>query len=327
METLWDRVDRVQRRHPILGFPVGVAYKFFDDQGAYLAVLLTYYTFTAVFPLLLIASSILGFLLQGDATLRAEVLGSALRQFPIVGTQLGQPSGLRGSTGAIVIGVVAALYGTTGLGQAAQNAINTTLAVPRNSRVNPILARLRSVLLLFVGGLTVLTVAVLTSLASQADGLAISQDAGIQWLLRAASIIITAAVLAGMVAFASSGRLRFRQALPGAMVIAVLWQLLQLVGGVYVQHVLTRVNSMNATFALVLGLVAFLYVASTVAVIGLELNVVLAERLYPRSLATPFTDDVDLTDADRRAYIRYAKAQRFKGFERIEVRFEDANRD
>ena len=41
--TLVDRVDGFQRRHPVVGFPLGVVYKFLDDQGAYLAALITYY--------------------------------------------------------------------------------------------------------------------------------------------------------------------------------------------------------------------------------------------------------------------------------------------
>jgi hypothetical protein len=76
-------------------------------------------------------------------------------------------------------------------------------------------------------------------------------------------------------------------------------------------------------FALVLGLVALLYVAAVMAVLGMEVNVVLARRLWPRALLTPFIDDVDLTDADRRAYTAYAKAQRHKGFQHVSVDFRD----
>ena len=43
--------------------------------------------------------------------------------------------------------------------------------------------------------------------------------------------------------------------------------------------------------------------------------------MYPRALLTPFTDAVDLTDADIRAYADYAKAQRHKGFQRVRVTF------
>ena len=40
-----DRIDEFQRRHPVVGFPLAVVYKFFDDQGNYLAAMLTYYRF------------------------------------------------------------------------------------------------------------------------------------------------------------------------------------------------------------------------------------------------------------------------------------------
>ena len=57
--------------------------------------------------------------------------------------------------------------------------------------------------------------------------------------------------------------------------------------------------------------------------LGLEINVVLAKRLYPRALLTPFTDSVQLTEADEMVYREYAQAQRHKGFERVRVSFEE----
>ena len=44
--------------------------------------------------------------------------------------------------------------------------------------------------------------------------------------------------------------------------------------------------------------------------------------MHPRSLLTPFTDNVNLTAADRRAYTRQARAQRSKGFEHVDVNFD-----
>src|SRR5262245_45878450 len=69
----WKRFDQFQRKHRAAGFPIGVVYKFGDDQGNYLAALLTYYAFLAIFPLLLLASTILGFVLQGDPDLQQEI--------------------------------------------------------------------------------------------------------------------------------------------------------------------------------------------------------------------------------------------------------------
>ena len=318
-----DRVDAFQRRHPVIGLPLGVTYKFFDDQGNYLAAIITYYAFIAIFPMLLIASSVLGFLLQGNEDLERQVLDSALSQFPIVGTQLGQPDGLQGSTSAIVIGTLTALYGALGLGQAAQNAISTTLAIPRNSRLNPIVSRLRSLFLLLVAGVTLLAIAVLAIVASHTGTFGVDLGAGLRWLLRLASVVLTAAVLGVLVMLSSSKRQSFRDVLPGALTVALLWQLLQTVGGVYVDHVVTKTDSINSVFALVLGLLALVYIASTIAVVGMEINVVVANRLYPRALLTPFTDAVQLTDADRRVYTEYAQAQRHKGFQQVRVEFDE----
>src|SRR4051794_19721752 len=54
-------LDRCQRRHRRLGFPLAVIYKFADDQGPYLTALITYYGFLSLFPLLLLLVTILGF--------------------------------------------------------------------------------------------------------------------------------------------------------------------------------------------------------------------------------------------------------------------------
>jgi YihY family inner membrane protein len=317
-------LDRFQRRHPAVGLPVAVVYKFFDDQGNYLAAVLTYYAFVAIFPLLLIGSSILGFVLQGNPELEQEVLDSALSQFPIVGEQLGAPEGLQGSTTAVVVGALTALYGATGLGQAGQTVMHEIWGVPRNTRPNPVIGRFRSLLLLSAAGLALLVVAVATSLASHVELL--GDGTVMRWTLRIGSVLLAAGVLALMFRLATESRLSVRAALPGAVLIAVLWEVLQLAGGAFVEGVVTRVSSVNAVFALVLGLVATIYVASVVAVLGAELNVVRTQRLYPRALLTPFTDDVELTSADRRAYRSYAQAQRHKGFERVEVSFEKKKR-
>ncbi|QNN55142.1 YihY/virulence factor BrkB family protein [Nocardioides mesophilus] len=316
-----DRFDELQRRRRALSIPLGVVYKFFDDQGGYLAAILTYYAFLAIFPILLIASSVLGFLIQGDAQLRQTILDSALGQFPIVGTQLGLPEGLRGSTSAVVVGALTALYGVVGLGQAALNAVNTTWAVPRNSRLNPVMSRLRSLGLMVAAGLTLLALAVLSTVASNVDAFSERVAAWLQVLAPLASVAITAVVLSLMLAVATQQRHRFRTVLPGGITIAVLWHVLQLFGGIYVSGVINRVSEMNGVFAVVLGLIALIYLGSASAVIGMEINVVLARDLYPRALLTPFTDAVELTDADRRVYTDYARAQRHKGFEQVEVTF------
>jgi hypothetical protein len=100
---------------------------------------------------------------------------------------------------------------------------------------------------------------------------------------------------------------------------------LQFLGTLYVTAVLSETTGMNGTFALVLGLMGLLYIAAVMGVIGMEVNVVLARRLYPRALMTLFTDKVELTAADRRAYTYYVRAQRHKVNEVIDVHFTETD--
>lgn len=327
MARLADRLDGFQRRHPVVGFPLGVTYKFFDDQCNYLAATITYYTFVAVFPLLLISSSVFGFLLQGNQKLKSEVLDSALSQFPIVGTALGTPNGLKGSAVGITFAALAALYGILGLGQAAQHAVQTIWAVPRNSRPNPFISRLRSAALLLLAGLAVLALATLTSVAGNVGMFGAGFDRWLEWLVQLVAVFLTALVLALLVRFSIDRREPFRNLLPGTLLTAVLWQLLQRLGSFYVSHVVARASDFNALFAVTLGLIALIYIAANMAMIGLEVSVVLTRHLYPRALLTPFTDDVELTDADRRVYAAYAQAQRHKGFEKVSVTFDRSPRE
>lgn len=322
-----DTLDRFQRRHPVVGFPLAVLYKFFDDQGPYLAAIITYYAFIAIFPMMLIATSILGFFLQNDPALQEELLDTALAQFPIVGDQLGRPDGLTGSTSAIVVGVLAATYGAMGLGLAVQNAGNVAWAVPRNSRPNPILLRVRSLVIMGIAGLGILVVAIGTSLLQDPEAIGLASIPDLGWLVRLIGLAITALIFVALFRFISLGRATWRSVLPGAVVCAFAWQVLQYVGDAYVRNVIARATAMNQTFALVLGLVAFLFIAALIVVFGLEVNVVLRRRLYPRALLTPFTDNVQLGPGDIRAYTSYARMQRHKGFETIQVDFTPPERE
>lgn len=314
-------IDRFQRRFPPVSIPLAVIYKYGDDQGNYLAAIISFYAFLGIFPLLLLATSILGFFLQGSPGLQDQVLNSALSNFPIIGDQLGRPEGLEGSTGAIVVGSLAATYGAMGLGLAVQNALHTAWSVPRNSRPNPFLLRLKSLFLLLVAGVAVLAVSAVsvignnTELFGRFDGLG-------RLFISSGTVLVTAIVLTYLFRVAAGRRHRFWSAAPGAIVVALLWHSLQYIGALYVTRVLASTSSMNQTFGLVLGLMGLIYLASMMVVLGIEVNVVMMRKLYPRALLTPFTDAVDLTEADKRAYIGYARAQRHKGFQEVTVSFE-----
>ncbi len=318
-----DKLDRTQRKRSILGFPIATFFKFIDDQGPYLAAIISFYALLAIFPLLLLAVTIFGFVLQGNPDLQERVLDSALSTFPIIGDELGRPDRLQGSTTSTVVGIVAATYGSLGLGQALQNALNVAWSVPRNKRPNPIALRLKSVALLSFSGLSVLAITIVSTLGSETEVFGPRLDATLRWVVRLLTVLLIGLLLTAVFRLAAARRHHLGRAAPGAFTVAVLWQALQYVGTIYTTRVLVETKEMSAVFGLVLGLIGIIYVAAFIGVLGMEVNVVLARRLWPRSIRSLFVDRGELTEADRRAYASYVRAQQHKGAENVEVTFKD----
>lgn len=315
------RLDEFQRNHPGAGFPIAVVYKFLDDRGGYLAALIAYYAFLSLFPLLLLFTTLLGIVLSGNPDLQERILDSAMSQIPVIGDQLGEPDRLSGGVTAIVIGVLGSLYGGLGVSLAAQHALNTAWSVPRNNQPDPIRARLRGLLLLTTVGTSIVGLTVLNVLAS--SGL-FGVAGGI--LALAGAIMVNVVVFTAAFRIGTARQLTVRDVLPGALVAAVIWQALQSFGGIYIRYVVGNVSTSNGVFAIVLGLLGFLYVASVLIVICIEINAVRVDHLHPRALLTPFTDNVELTEGDKNSYTGQAEAQRNKGFQDITVTYDENRR-
>jgi membrane protein len=322
--SMISRADAYQRRHRWAGLPLAVLYKFFDDQGSYLAAQITYYGVVSLFPLLLLLATFLGYGLHDSEHFQQKVLDSALAQFPIVGDQVASHiHSFHGSVPGLVIGILGCLYGGLGIVQATQNALNKVWGVPRNARHNPIRARLRSLLLLAAGGGSVIVTTVLSAVSADADSYG-AAAVGVSVRAAAASLAIALNVTLFVVAFKIliATPVSVRQIRSGAIAAAVIWQFLQLAGAVLLGEKLKGATATYGLFAIVLGLLAWVYVGAVTVVMCAEFNAVRARGMWPRSLLAPFSDDVDLTIGDRRAYISYAKTELHKTFETIEVSFE-----
>lgn len=315
-------LDRLQRRNRGVGLVVAVVYKYVDDQGGYLAALITYYAFVSLFPLLLLLTTGLGVLLRGRPDLQAQVLHSTLSQFPVIGSQLHEPEGLSGGTVAVLVGILGALYGGLGVGQAVQNAMDSVWAVPKHARRDPIRSRKHSLMLLLVLGSAAIATTVLSAVGHATGSLGVVGKLGVTVI----TVCMNAAICLVLFRVTTARELTYRQVLPGALAGALIWQVLQWFGAGYIGHVVKTSSATNSVFALVLGMLAFLFLISSTLVLCAEINVVLVEQLHPRALLTPFTDDVDLTPADRKTYTRKAKAERVKGFQRVSVKFSDLHR-
>lgn len=317
------RIDAFQRRRRAAGLPLGVVYKFVDDTGPHLAALITYYGFISLFPLLLLGSTVLGIVLDGNPELQARIIESAMAQVPGLQQDLARPDGLGGGVAGVLIGVLGALYGASGVGQAVQNASNTAWNVPRHLRPNPVTSRVRSAGLAALIGLNVVGTTVVAGLIGSAGFLGPLGSV----LVLVTTLAVHVATFASVFRLSAAKALDWRTVLPGSVLAGLAWLGLQYVGVAYVGRYVASSSVTNGVFAVVLGLLAFLYLAAVLVVVAIELNVVLAEHLYPRSLLTPFTDDVELTEADEQTYEEMAKAQALKGFQRIEVEFDLQERE
>lgn len=269
----------------------------------------------------------LGFALGRDPDLQQRVVDSTLSQFPVIGSQLSSPEGLHGSVTAVVVGVVACLYGGIGVAQALQNAMNTAWSVARNERPNPFLGRLLSLGLLAIGGLAIVTTTLLTALGTRSQIAGIHLGLAAQVLSVVLSVVVNAALLVVVFRIATARPLSVRQVAPGAICGALAWLLLQSFGAGYIAHVVHGASETNGVFAIVLGMIAWIYLSTVSLVLCVEINVVRVKQFYPRALLTPFTDDIDLTAGDARAYTDAATAQKAKGFESIDVTFNDDDHD
>ena len=167
IEPALRRVDRYQQRHGWLGFLFAVIKKFGDDKGGNLTTLLAWNGFFALFPLLLILVTGLGFLLSRHPALEQQVLHSTLAEFPIIGKQLqDNVHSLRANGLGLVIGLAGFLWGARGITQAGQHAMAEIWNIPGKQRPSFATRQLRGLLLLLVFGLGVVATSALASLPS-----------------------------------------------------------------------------------------------------------------------------------------------------------------
>jgi YihY family inner membrane protein len=294
------RVDRFQQRHAVLAFPWAVMQKFGNDQAGGKAALMAYYGLFALFPLLLLLATVLGFALAGNPALREQLIDSALGNIPVIGEQLrSDVHPLEGNTTALVVGIAGTIYGSLGIGFAAQNAMNTVWNIPYVRWPNFWKRYLRTFGVIGLLGLASVSSTVLATFAT-----AIARGLAATALALAGSVLVNLGLflLAFMVLTAEP--LRPREVAAGAVIATVFWETLQLIGTWYVSRGLRHASPTYGFLAVVITLLSWLYLGSQLTLLAAEINVVLRYRLWPRSVTQP-----PLTRADRLTLVRLARME------------------
>jgi membrane protein len=107
----------------------------------------------------------------------------------------------------------------------------------------------------------------------------------------------------------------WRQLRLGAVIAGAIWQILQYVGTYFVSHQLAHASPVYGTFAVVIGLLAWLYLEAELTLYAVQINVVIAFRLWPRAIAPP-----PYTEQDRQAFQLYTQVEKRSKDEDIVVR-------
>ncbi|MBV9818295.1 MAG: YihY/virulence factor BrkB family protein [Solirubrobacterales bacterium] len=302
------RFNALQQRTRWLAVPIAVVRKASDDSGGNLAALVAYYGFFSLFPLLLVFTTILGFVLSSDPGEQASVQHSIRAQFPSLGSSL-PIQGITGSPVALVLGVLVSLYAGLGVTNAAQNLMNTVWAVPRKHRPNFVQQRLRGLGLFAALGVLFIVSTIITGAVSSTFGGVGAKIAGY-----VVSLIVNGGLFFTAFRLMTDTSVASRELRSGTAVAAVLWTFLQSIGTLYIHHIKT---THYGTFAVVIPLIVWLHLGAQVFLYSAEVNVVITRRLWPRNLFGP-----PAATADQEARAALAKTEERSDEQTVDVEFE-----
>jgi YihY family inner membrane protein len=312
VKRLLVRLDRLQRTHRWLAFPFAVVKKFGEDQAGNLAALMAYYAIFSIFPLLLVLSTALGFVLHGDPHLQNEVTKSALQNLPLVQIPAKHASG---SVVALVIGSVLSLWSGLAVAKSAQYAFNTVYLVPHDERPNFLKSTLRALGIIVVGGLGLIVTTALSGAVTSVTSIGgLDVGPGLRVLGIAIAITLNTLLFVVLFRWLTVRHVAWPEVLTGALMSAAALQALQLGASALIAHKLKGASTAyGKDVASVIVLMSWFYLQAQVVLLAAEVNVVRTYRLWPRSL-----NDQPATVADLRAYDAYAERERFRPDEEID---------
>jgi membrane protein len=302
--------DRYQQRRKWLAIPMAVVKKFGDDQGGSLAALVAYYAFFSIFPILLVFTTILGFVVQGNESKLRSVEHAVQSQVPAIAQWI-QFKSLSGSVTAVVIGIVTSLLAGFGVTSAAQNAFDRVWAVPFKARPDFLRSRLRGLMLFLSLGVLFIVATGMGAIVSSVLSGPLARIAGI-----AISLTLNLALFLAAFRFLTAAAVGTRCLWVGVAVAAVFWEILQVGGGIYLHHVLKHSNHYGV-FASVIGILVFFHLGAQLTLYAAEVNVVVTRKLWPRSLIGP-----PQSAADEETLTALAKVEERHDVERVDVAFD-----
>lgn len=290
-----DWIDEFQRGIQPVAFAFAVIKKSGDDRCGQFAALLSYYTFFSLFPLLLVLVTIIGIVLAGNTSLQERLVNTAVARFPVIGDQIAGAVTVRtGGAATIAVGLLVALYAGIGATGIAQEALNTVFNVPVLQRQNFWIRKIRGLVTLVVFGTSILAT---TALGSVAAWVGFGGLLG-RVLLLLSTFLLNAALIVMLFEVLVHEKLGWRVTRWGGLFGGVSWTLLQLIGSVYVSRIVATASRTYGLFAVVIGLLSWIYLQAQFFLFAAEVSSVADRRLFPRALVRehPTRADIDVAD-------------------------------
>jgi YihY family inner membrane protein len=282
------RVMKARRR----SVPVDVVVEMLDGFRRHLtgrnAAVLAYYGFLTLFPLLMAATTILGFVLEGDPDLQADIVDSALSQIPVLGADLEPGSTIEGNWWALVIGLGVALWGSLKAFVALQSALDDVWEVGIDDRANAAIQRVKALVGVAVIGIGQLGAVALAAIVSEAGLPRLGMV-----LVTLGGLTLNIVVVGTMYRYLTSRSVTWDLIWPGAVFTAVLYTVLQFAGTRLVTSTLDDAENVYGTFAATLALLSWLSLHALISLGGAELNAALvrrSEQPTTRPASTPAPD-------------------------------------
>jgi uncharacterized BrkB/YihY/UPF0761 family membrane protein len=267
----WTRKPQVidlRRRSRLVDALVGTLDGFRVHQSSTGSALVTYFGFISIFPLFLVFTTILGFVLEGNPELREDIVDSALSKLPLIGDQLAtSPEALQGSVVALVVGLLLALWSGMKAFVALQTALDNTNEVPVDHRNSFVQVRIRALGGIVVIGLAQAGSAALTGVVAAA-GLPALGNIG----LVVGTAMLNALVLSFTYRWLTSRDLTFGTVIPGSLFAGAMFSVLQVLGTTIIARSQANADNMYGDFATTFTLLAWISLHATVALMGAELN-------------------------------------------------------
>jgi membrane protein len=271
---------------------------FYDDQATHHAAALTYYALMSLFPVLLLAVSLLGLL--GEFPRTYDSIVHYLRGVVPAETLAPLDSAVRAALkskgtalAALLVGAVAALYGATGYLEAARRALNVVFdAHHGRSFVRRKLTDAASTIVLLA--LVLATVALMFAGAGVVQDI-FGHDVAAVWRIgRWPAALLTALLVFSLLYFVTPDvePRSFRWITPGAVAGVTVWVLASAAFSVFLTH-FSSFNVTYGSFAAAMILLIWLWLTNVALLFGAELNAEI-EREKELAEGVPESETLDL---------------------------------